>query len=259
MSKLHNTRLADLDDIIDALTVAHIAEHLASFDRSAPHSEVVEYLEENRFDVVGIRVRGVIEGYATAHEAFVPFDAGKYPHIRSSEPLSSAIEKLKGPSLVFVETLGKVYGIITRADIEKQPVRLWLFGLISLLEMKLTALIELWYPDSKWKDKLSDERLAKVEQLHQERVKRNIDTHEIDCLQLGDKKKLLGKHGRFDQMGMKKVVFANLMEKIEKLRNQLAHSGKVQSVTDIDQLLDLIAQTKGLIQEVDKALASNTP
>lgn len=58
---------------------------------------------------------------------------------------------------------------------------------------------------------------------------------------------------------MKKVVFANLMEKIEKLRNQLAHSGKVQSVTDIDQLLDLIAQTKGLIQEVDKALASNTP
>ena len=43
---------------------------------------------------------------------------------------------------LFVRVLGAVGGIITMSDLQKPPVRMWLFGMITLLEMRMSRLID---------------------------------------------------------------------------------------------------------------------
>ena len=60
---------------------------------------------------------------------------------------------------LFVRVLGAVGGIITMSDLQKPPVRMWLFGMITLMEMRMTRLIELQCQGGTWKQYLSKTRL----------------------------------------------------------------------------------------------------
>jgi hypothetical protein len=84
-----------------------------------------------------------------------------------------------------------VDGIVTRADLQKPPVRLILFGLITLFEMHLTYLVRHFYPDEGYLSKLSKPRIRAAQELMSERKERNEDLDFIDCLQFGDKTNLV--------------------------------------------------------------------
>ena len=122
--------------------------------------------------------------------------------------------------------LGEVAGVICRDDINKPMVRMWLFGLITIIEMRIVQMIQKKYPDDSWQPVLSSERLLKAQQMQQERQRRNQHCSLIDCLQLSDKARIAIEHPQileifgFDSKRSGKQAIKNL----ESLRNNLSHA-----------------------------------
>jgi hypothetical protein len=102
--------------------------------------------------------------------------------VASEAPLRDTVIALGERPRVFVTSLGAVGGIITRADLQKPPVRMWLFGLITLVEQALGMLIRARYPDGSWAERLSPSRLQRAERFQAERELRNSLAHAHDIV-----------------------------------------------------------------------------
>ena len=59
----------------------------------------------------------------------------------ASAPLLTALNIVREHTRAFILVLGRVGGIVTRGDFQKAPVRMWLFGLVTLVEMQLLQAI----------------------------------------------------------------------------------------------------------------------
>lgn len=67
-----------------------------------------------------------------------------------SDSLLHAAEVLGNRGWIFVRFLGLPSGIVTHGDLQKAPIRMWLFGLISLLEMQMLRRIQNLRDDNDW-------------------------------------------------------------------------------------------------------------
>ena len=220
-----------------SITAREIAEPLASFEKDHPAPKVKSFMQTRDFDVVGVRSDGVITGFVT-RDALGPDAVGDYmvpiqkaDGIDESDPLLDALESLREARWVFIRFLGNPSGIVTRGDLQKAPMRMWLFGLISLLEMQLLRRIRDVYPHDAWRDYLSPNRLEAAQRIFDERQRKNDSIDLAECLQIGDKKTIFRKSGMlfglvgFD--GSKK--WDQFMKEVEDLRNKLAHSNGIPS------------------------------
>ena len=98
--------------------------------------------------------------------------------------------------------------------------------MITILETYITRIIREKYPDDSWQQTVSAGRLGKARALFEERQRRKERVQLLDCLQFGEKGRILlnDPHIRED------VGFASIREgkqrlkEIESLRNNLAHS-----------------------------------
>jgi len=104
--------------------------------------------------------------------------------------LTDVIHVLTQSDCCFVQLDGAVVGVIGRGDIEKPVVRMWLFGIIILIEVQVVELIRGEWPDGSWVALLSEGRLEKARQLRDERIRRELPADLLDCLQLSDKLKI---------------------------------------------------------------------
>jgi CBS domain-containing protein len=216
----------------DAFRVADLAEPLASFDESTLAAEVGRFLDGNGFDVVGVRRGGHVWGYVghplpeagPCGAAAVPLDRAAV--LADTAPLTAAVAALAAAPQAFVTALGRVAGIVTRADLLKPAVRMWLFGAVTLVELRYAQLIDRYYPDGAWRQHLSAGRLEKAEQLLAERRRRRQDLTLLDCLQLSDKGHLIAR----DERLRRHTVFPSRgkaedgVKMLEGLRNSLAHA-----------------------------------
>lgn len=253
--------LGDLRRLFDrALTLRDIAEPLVSFDGNQPAAEVQAVMECRGFDVVGVRDFGVVSGFCLRRElgpgslgAFRrPFAAGDV--LPDSEPLLAAFEALRERRYIFVTVLGQAGGIVTRGDLQKAPVRLWLFGLVSLLEMQMLRLVRERYPLEAWTELLSAERIEGAHRVHSERRRRNEENDLSDCLQLGDKATVLMKDEvLFSQSGFASRRSAEaFFKEVGLLRNALAHANDIMKGR-WPGLADLVAQLEGLLARLESA------
>jgi hypothetical protein len=144
----------------------------------------------------------------------------------SETPLRETLIMLGEQPFLFVTSLGAVGGIITRADLQKPSVRMWLFGLITLVEHAFSELIRVRYPDNAWREYLSDNRLERAERFQAERRRRNESMDLISCLALADKGQLLSKDREIrEQLGMgSRSAAREAVRNMEQLRNSLAHA-----------------------------------
>jgi hypothetical protein len=143
------------------------------------------------------------------------------------------IDCLARSKYCFVSVLGSVSAVITRNDIQKPPVRMWLFGMISIVEMYISRQLETKYQDSSWQAKLSINRLRKAQNLQENRKRRNQKLSLLDCLHLADKAKILVKDpGMRKEAGFEsKREAEKAIRDFESLRNSLAH---VQDIITYD-------------------------
>ena len=71
------------------------------------------------------------------------------------------------------------------------PTCVWLFRIITLTEIRITAVIKKHFGLNEWQDLIPTERLETPKTLQLEKARINQQSELIDCLQLADKGLLL--------------------------------------------------------------------
>ena len=219
------------------IALRDIAEPLASFDHGQSSDEVRTFMEQRGYDIVGLRESGVVTGYVLRAD-LVDGVAGKHRRafgagevLPDSEPLLAAFAVLRDKRHVFITVLGHVGGIVTRGDLQKAPVRFWLFGLVSLLEMQLLRVVRVRYPAEAWTCQISIERLEGARRVFADRQRRKEELDLSDCLQLGDKAAVFMKDAELFALSgfASKQALEDFFKDIGALRNGLAHANDILS------------------------------
>jgi hypothetical protein len=217
---------------VELFTARDIAESLFSFDIDSACHDVRKVMTHHHQDVASIRSKGTVQGYIRYHDlrdgacsdCMRHFTADQV--ISGDSTLSDVIHVLTRHNYCFLSMLGEIAGVICRDDINKPMVRMWLFGLITIIETRIVQMIQMKYPDDSWQPILSKERLSKARQMQEERQRRNQHCSLVDCLQLSDKARIAIEHPQiielfgFESKRSAKQVIKNL----ESLRNNLAHA-----------------------------------
>lgn len=230
----------DIDRIfLRGMAARDIAEPLPSFDRGTPAEFVRAAIAARNYLVVGVRDQGRVDGYVLSEELGHGL-CGERAHgldeatvVSDTTPLIELILALQVSAWVFVRILGQVGGIVTRADLQDPPVRMWLFGLVTALEMHFQKLIESHFADESWTQHLSPERVQKAREMLEERQRRNHLPSLLDCLQFSDKGQIVARCAELrERAGFPSRRRADeVVKRLEGLRNNLAHS---QSIVDSD-------------------------
>ena len=144
-----------LKDIFEnKLNVLTISEKLIS----STEEDVIEFSNRTNFDSVLI---------TSKEHQFKVFDKCKEPQISElkhsdvisdSTPLLLAFELIVNKKRVFIKSNNLIDKIATVSDLNKIPFRIWMYGIISILELKLKhSIVTILKED--WKSKLSANRI----------------------------------------------------------------------------------------------------
>jgi hypothetical protein len=222
---------------MELFTARDIAEGLLSFDADSDCDEVKTILEFRKRAVASVRVNGAVQGYlrlsdlqaGQCADCFRNFTVDQV--LSGSAVFSDVIHVLTRHDYCFVTLLGNVSGVISRDDINKPMVRMWLFGIVTMIEMGLVQMIDDQYPEQSWQSVVSAGRLEKARQIQAERQRRNQYCELIDCLQLSDKGQILMENdGAMKRLGFEsKSVAKRAVKELESLRNHLAHAQDIVS------------------------------
>ena len=256
------TRMSDLRSLFETgITANSIQEPLKYCFYGEPALEVQTELKRLDFDVAGIRTskeQPIIEFVRTASlqngnceqvaESIKAADI-----IAESTPLIEVLSGLSDRPYFFILNGRQISGIITRADLQKPPVRILIFGIISLLEMHLTFLVRTLFPDEKWREVLKPTRIENAETILQRRKERDEAIDLTDCLQFADKRDLvLVSEQMQDHLGLKNTEGAkSVLGSIEKIRDKLAHSQDIVSGTTWEELIDVVQEVEKMLERSD--------
>jgi hypothetical protein len=221
------------------LAVRDIAEPLPSFDYNTPAEQARAALAEAHRSVAGVRRDGWVIGFVLTDE-LGPGLCSNYTHpldqavvLADSTSLIELTQAMKDNSWVLVRLLGEVSGVVTRSDLQDPPVRMWLFGMITVIELRFQKMIEERFESEEWIRYLSPARQEKARAMLEERQRRSQKSNLIDCLQFSDKAQIVAR----DETLRRQAGFVSrhradeTIKRLEKLRNNLAHS---QSIVDTD-------------------------
>ncbi len=211
---------------------AQLARPLAWFDRGDDPARVAQAMAARALEVAGIVADGEPVGYVART---VRGGAAELARVRRFAPgqvvadeasFADVIQVLTRYRWCFVAPYERVAAVIARADLQRPLVRMWLFGLLTALELGLNRQLESTWPDDAWAARLPGERLAKARALHAERARRGHPARLIDCLQLGDKAQLAIEHpALFRTLGAAtKSEARKAFAEVQSLRNNLAHA-----------------------------------
>lgn len=224
--------LRDLRELFErSITIREIAEPFSSFDMTCSADGVKQFMNTKDYDVIGVRKDGLISGYARRNKLsggkledyLISFDEQeKFPE---TTPIIKVMESFRSLDRIFITIFGEVGGIVTRGDLQKPPIRMWFFGLISLIEMQLLRIIRECYPSNGWEHLISKNRIDKASNEFDKRHGNNAAIDLIDCLQFCDKREIILKEDKISKkLNVNSNSCRNFLEKLEKLRNNLCHA-----------------------------------
>ncbi len=218
--------------LTQAITIGDVAESLVSLDACSSRAQFRELAGTREFDIVGARAQGLVMGYVDC--ARLPEGAGDVdvqfidPEalLPQDTPLPRAIVALDTHPRLFVEALGGVSGIATRDDLEKAPARMWLFGILTLVETALRKVVRRRHADDSWTEVLSPSRVGRARKLADERSRRGEQVDALDCVQFEDLGNLVARHEDIRELFhfQSRRATERRMKEWAKLRNHLAHS-----------------------------------
>jgi hypothetical protein len=240
-----------------AFTAQDIAEPLLSFDSDRPAQDVAAAMKEARVEVAGMRRKGALCGFVEAAGLGHGFcEEFRREFVESQVVvmgsfLTDVIEVLTCHDWCFVSAFGTVTGVISRRDVQKPAVRMWLFGIITVAELEFTERVRQKWPDESWVGVLSHQRVEQARRLRAERERRKESCQLLDCLQLGDKLEILvSDREALAELGIFTPSAAKRASKqIESLRNSLAHAqGFAQQ--DWPQIVRLARRIEEMTQDI---------
>jgi len=262
----NGTRLAELRSLLGSgITARAILEPLQSCPAAAAADEMADILQRRSFDVAGVQSqrdgpvigfveRETLKGGVVRHH-IKPLTADQL--ISDATALPSVLSVLKARQHAFVLIGPSVEGIVTRTDLNKPPVRVYLFGLISLLEMHLGFWVKDGYGEDAWREKLKAGRLKAARKLQADRRKRHQEASLAECLQFCDKRDLvLVRNDLRGNMGFGATARARgLLQRAEDLRNVLAHSQQdlVQG-SSWQEVIELVEWVETVVHTSDESV-----
>ncbi len=253
-SRQRDTRIRLRRLFTQGITVLDVAEPFLSFDAARPAVEVQQRMEERLLTVVGVRRDGLIHGFArraelvdgTLGDHLQPFRPESMVTSDASLPL--VFDALRHDRYAFVEILGQVGGIVSRTDVGKPAVRMWLFGMMTIIEGFLGRMLRARWPGESWCQHVSEGRIQKARELQAERARRDEHVELIDCLQLTDKAHALLR----DPESLEVLGFASRREgkqaikAFESLRNNLAHAQDIVA-TNWETILEIASRMERIL------------
>jgi hypothetical protein len=203
----------------EQITVMTIAEDLRIFDLATYQEEMANC----NFNTSVIFHKG----------EWLKYDKGdEQPNLITQEdlmtentPILVAFRLLLEKRRFFIpDESGKLSYIVTRTDLDKIPLRIGIFGLISILETHLKDLVRQLVPN--WQDSLSEKRLEQAINLYEWKKDRKEEIDLVQCLQFGDLGSIFSKNQRFKKFepDFSRDNWVDMMNAIGRLRDALAHS-----------------------------------
>lgn len=256
------TRFTSIKQIfIDNVTAKCIYEPLLSCRANSASGEAKEALQIRDFDVAGVKETedGPVIGYVKNDEIgdgeFKDY-IRKIEHellISDSTPIADIFSVLTSKHFAFVIYGNQVTGIITKADINKPPVRIYIFGAISLLEMHLNSWINHFFQHDNWIGQVPEDRMEMARTIYKQRKGNNQELTLLECLQLCDKRDLLLKSDDFlTAFEFSKKKFKSFLGRAETMRNELTHSqNSIIANMSWDKFTETIARTEAFLIKSD--------
>ena len=247
------------------ITVSHICEKLMSFNLNDDAMNAKTFMNTKNYDFAGVEENDVIFGYIESSKIGLglckdyseEFNAKNL--ITDSTPIIDIMAILKDTPVSFILERNQVKSIVSRADLQKPPVRMFVFGYINLLEMNLLHNIHRFYAEDTWKEYLKTDRLNDAINLLSERKARNEDIDLSDCLQLCDKVELiLQKEELMRLYGIEsKAKGRKLFKEVYKLRDKLAHSQDIVTGTSWPEVIDIVQKVGTLLEKSSESYFCN--
>lgn len=247
---------------VDNVTAKTIYEPLlcCPLDSRAGHAK--DALKIREFDIAGVKETegGEVIGYVVKDE-LMDGEINEYlktidPEllISDSTPIADIFEVLTKRNFSFVLYGKHIIGIITKADLNKPPVRIYLFGMISLFEMHLNSWINHFYPGNSWEHEVPEHRMKDANDNYELRKGNNQDLSLLECLQFCDKRDLLAKSEDFlKSFDFSKKKFDSLLKQAEKIRNELAHSqSSIISNIEWPVFVETVSYLEDILTESDR-------
>lgn len=168
--------------------------------------------------------------------------------IAADEPISRFLKIAEKSPYRLVVNGGGIGGIVTRSDLLKLPVRIFLFTLITHLETVMANLIARELPDDDdWLDLLSESRRENVLRKAGSARAVRLDPALLEFADFCDKRTVVRKH-RQPGKG-----FEADLKKVEELRNTLAHAGDYAANDhQLKELIHLVNRAEHWIDELSK-------
>lgn len=256
------TRFRSIKNLfIDNVTAKCIYEPLLSCHANSASGEVKNALQIRDFDVAGVKETedGPVIGYVRNDEIGdreLKDCIRNIDHellISDSTPIADIFSVLSRKHFVFIIYGNQVTGIITKADINKPPVRIYIFGAISLLEMHLNSWINHFFKHNGWIGQVPEARVEMARTIYEQRKGNNQELTLLECLQFCDKRDLLLKSDDFlTAFEFSKKMFKSFIGRAEIIRNELVHSqNSIIANLGWDKFTETIAKTEVFLIKSD--------
>mgnify|MGYP001272975507 CR=1 FL=1 len=168
--------------------------------------------------IVGVLERNNLRGTGTALNAMRQLDDSLL--IAADEPLGNFLRLARDNSYRLVVSGSRIDGIVTRSDLHKLPVRLYVFTLVGHLDSLMTALIRTEFPDDGWLNLLESDRQRKLRGLWKTYRNERLNPALLELALFSDKRTIVTA-----LLGLTEEQQAEL-KAINDLRNDIAHDRK---------------------------------
>jgi len=263
MNNLFDTTMTQLEQ---SLTCELIASEIdlegGVKSASVGDEELLEFATRCQYSRVPLKDKRFSEATPITHVAIIDIHNKRVVErrqiaindlIAGETPLSKAVEVLRKRGFCFVIVHDEIKKILTRSDLNKLPMRVYLTTLLAHLEGLLANAIHKAFPNDQWLDKLSEENQRGVNDLFEEKKKNDFDTRKIDCTTLSYKSTIVQKSHELRQelSNCGRDKFNDLFKKtINRLRNRLEHG--LPALTEEDNTLrDHLYHNQQLTKETD--------
>jgi hypothetical protein len=203
----------------EQINVMPIVENLVLLDKS----NFIEEMEKRNFHSAIVNVDGEWMKFDEGDDAPVALEEKDW--MDPDTPLLKAFRMLIERRRYFIkDEEGNPAYIVTRTDLDKIPLRIGFFGLISLFETHLKELIRKHLPD--WEQSITENRLSQARNLYDWKKARGEEIDLVQCLQFGDLGSVFSKKQRFRKFEpeFSRDNWVDMMNNIGRLRDALAHS-----------------------------------
>lgn len=215
-------------------------------------------MDDKGFNVIGVRKDGLIHGYARKSDMIEGklqdyiIDFGDSERFLETTSLIEVLKAFEKSHIIFVLVFGKVGGIVTRGDLQKYPVMMWLFGIISLIEMQLLRIIRNCQPNDIWIDNLLEEERKIIENRFKSYKKSNAEIDRAECLNLLEKGEIfINDITILKKLNIQKEQYEKFFENLKNLRNKVAHQQNIIT-RDWPENIDLVRKAEDFLGKCEE-------